>query len=569
MALVRKAADVAMGARQVVQDLGRLQDIVQVLARHGLGWLVAEVEVPGIGLLRRTFEDGGRTQPTPERVCAVIRELGPTFVKLGQVLSTRDDLLPAAWIDAFQSLQDDVGPIPWDDVVGVLAESFATPDGRADFRPENLFERFDREPLATASIAQVHRAVTRDGDDVAVKVQRPGIRRKIQNDLSILAFLARQVQVQVPELSLVDLPATIGVLRASLAEETDFRNEARNTDQFRTNFADISWIVIPRVYPDLSTADVLTLQFLDGVPIARAREQGYDMKLVGERYVSAAFKMLLEDGCFHGDLHPGNVFVLPRERLGILDFGLVGRLSPENKQDLVDIFFAVQRRDARTIARIYWELAIKPGHVDYGAWETDVQELMEKQLFGKAMAEIQIADFVRDLMQRAHKHGVQASTAYTLFFKALLTTEGLAKYLVPEVDPMELMRPYLGRMVQQQYSVARLQRELLYWALSFRYSGRRLPVVIGSLMEDLQEGRLRLKTVVETPPAEQRRADERTNRMAMAVTAAGLFLAGSVALTSELPRLWPGLPLPTTLAWGLGVATWASLVRAVRASRRG
>jgi ubiquinone biosynthesis protein len=545
-----------MGGAQVVRDLGRLRQIVQVLAKHGLAWVVERVEVPGIGILRSLTGDSERMQPTPERICAVLRDLGPTFVKLGQVLSTREDLIPGAYVEAFQTLQMDVNPVSWEEVAEVVQNTLGG-------SPHQLFDEFEQEPLAAASIAQVHRARLKTGEPVAVKVQRPGIRKKIQTDLSILEFLAKQVAIQMPETQLIDPAGTVRVLRQSLSEETDFRHEARNMEQFADNFADVPWVKVPEVYRAFLGSDVLTMEYIDGTPIAKARDAGYDMRLVGDRYLSAAFKMLLEDGHFHGDLHPGNVFVLKNERLALLDFGMVGRLSPENKQDLVDIFFALNRKDARTIARIYWELAIKPERVDYGAWEADVQELMEGQFFGKAMAEIQVADFIRELMERANKHGVRATSAYTMFFKALITTEGLAKMLIPEVDPLEAMRPFVQKMVARQYSADRLREELFFWLTSFRYSGRRLPLVLGQLVSELQDGTLRLRTWSEQSPEDRKRADDRTNRMALAVAAGSLFVGSSLALDAPLPGVL-GLPWPAFVGYVAAAGLFAGLLNAIR-----
>ncbi len=558
MPLVRKAADVAIGAAQVVGDLSRLRQIVQVLAKHGLAWIVDQVEVPGIGLLRSLTGDSPRNQPTPERVCDVLRELGPTFVKLGQVLSTREDLIPRSYVAAFQTLQMDVGPVPWADIVAVIETTLHA-------HPDKLFDEFNPEPIATASIAQVHRARLKTGEDVAVKVQRPNIRKKIQNDLNILEFLARQMAHQVPESALFDPPGTVRVLRQSLSEETDFRNEARNTEQFAEHFAGVSWVKVPHVYRAFLSGDVLTLEFIDGTPIAQAREAGYDMAVVGQRYLEAAFQMLLEDGHFHGDLHPGNVFVLPGNELALLDFGMVGRLTPENKQDLVDIFFALNRRDARTIARIYWELAIKPERVDYAAWEIDVQELMERQFFGKSMADIQVSDFLRELLERANKHGVRATSAYTMFFKALITTEGLAKMLIPEVDPLAAMQPYVRRMVAKQYSAERLREELFFWLTSFRYSGRRLPMLFGQIVSEAQDGSLRIRTWSEQSDTDRELADERTNRMAMALVCSSLFLAGSLAIGHGSP-VWLGLPLPSLVGYGMALGLLGLLWKATRRS---
>ncbi len=550
MPIVRTAANVAMSTRTVVRDLGRLQEIVRVLGSHGLGWAVAKIEVPDIGLLRRLTPDSTtRESPTPERLAAVFRDLGPTFVKLGQVLSTREDILPGDYVAALQSLQDDVGPFPYEQVVEQIR------NGLGD-TPETLFERFDPEPIATASIAQVHEAKLTGGERVAIKVQRPGIRSKIQTDLSILEFLARQLELQFPELKVMDLPGVLVVLKGSISDETDFRREADTTDQFRRNFEAMPEVVVPKIYRNYVSAEVLCLEFLEGTKIAEAREAGYDMKIVGERYLRAAFQMLLEDGRFHGDLHPGNVLVLPGERLGLLDFGMAGRLTVEMKENLIEVFFALQRRDYRTIARVYWELAIKPEQVDFAAWENDVQELMERQIAGKAMRDIQLADFLRDLLKRAHRHQVRTSPSYTMFFKALITTEGLAKMLLPEVDPMEEMIPYVRRMIRKQYSTERLREEIFHLLTAFRFTARRLPMVTGQMVSDLQDGRLRLRAVVEPSDEARRDTKRQSDRVVLAIAFCGMSIGASLALSAPGPALL-GFPAPAAIGYGLSaVLLW-------------
>jgi len=545
-----------MGARQVVKDLGRLQQIVQVLARHGFGWFVARTEVPGIGLLRKASQvESEAADPTPERVAAVLRELGPTFVKLGQMLSTRADIIPAAYAEAFQSLQDDVGPIPFSEVEEQIRASLGG-------SPAELFAWFDPEPLATASIAQVHRARLPTGEDVVVKVQRPRVRELIFTDLSLLHFLVRQAEAQIPEVRLVDFPGIIAQLRKAIGDETDFRVEAGHLERFAENFAGNDHIVIPAVFADWCSEQVLTMEYLQGVKISRARENGCDMRTVGQRYLQAAFQMLLEDGYFHGDLHPGNVLVLPGDRLGLLDFGMAGRLTEEMRENLVTLFFAIQRRDFRTIARVYWEIAIKSEHIDYGAWEADVQEMMERQVVGRSMAELHLEDFVREITELAFKHRVRMTPAYTLFFKAVITTQGLAKQLIPEVDPLEEMLPYVQRMTRELYSRERMQEEAFYQLTSLRYTLRRLPVVVGKAVSDLQEGKLRLKLLADEAPEARLARDRQINRVVLAVLFLGLSIASSLALHAPGPRLL-GFPAPATVGWLLAAAVLAVALRAV------
>lgn len=560
MAIVRSAARTAMGARQVVKDLGRLQQIVQILARHGFGWLVERIDVPGIRLFRKG-EGEGDPGPTPERLVAAIKELGPTFVKLGQMLSTRVDLLPPEYAEAFQSLQDDVGPIPYEEVVEQIRQALGA-------SPEALYAHFDPEPLATASIAQVHRARLPSGEEVVVKVQRPGVRELIYTDLSILQFIARQAQSQIPEVELLDVPGVLRELRRSVADETDFRVEAAHLERFHANFKGNAHVVIPEVFPAYSSEQVLTMEWLDGVKISQARAAGCDMKVVGERYLQTAFQMLLEDGCFHGDLHPGNVLVLSDDRLGLLDFGMVGRLTEEMRENLVTIFFAIQRRDYRTIARVYWELSVRSEHVDYGEWESDLQALMERQVVGRNMAELQIEDFLRQLTEIAFRHRVRMTPTYTLFFKAVITTQGLAKQLIPEVDPLDEMMPYVQRMARDLYSRERLREELFYQLTSLRYTARRVPVVFGQLLSDLQEGKLRLKLQQEDSAEQSGRREQQHNRLVLALVFIGLALASSLALQAPGPTLL-GLPAVATVGYALSLGILGGVLRSVWRSSRG
>ncbi len=549
-----------MGARQVVKDLGRLQQIVQVLVRHGFGWFVARTEVPGIGLLRKSGEGTEAADPTPERVAAVLRELGPTFVKLGQMLSTRSDIIPAEYAEAFQSLQDDVGPIPYAEV----EEQIRTALGAA---PSELYAWFDEQPLATASIAQVHRARLPGGEEVVVKVQRPRVRERIFTDLSLLHFLVRQAEAQIPEVRLVDFPGIIAQLRKAVGDETDFRVEADHLQRFAENFAGNDAIVIPAVFPQWCSEQVLTMEYLAGVKISKARAAGSDMRAVGERYLQAAFQMLLEDGYFHGDLHPGNVLVLEGNRLGLLDFGMAGRLTEEMRENLVTLFFAIQRRDFRTIARVYWEIAIKSEHIDYGAWEADVQEMMERQVVGRSMAELHLEDFVREITELAFKHRVRMTPAYTLFFKAVITTQGLAKQLIPEVDPLEEMMPYVQRMTRELYSRERMQEELFFQLTSLRYTLRRLPVVVGKTISDLQDGKLRLKMVADEAPEVRTSRDRQVNRVVLGLLFLGLSIASSLALQASGPMLL-GLPAPATIGYVLATLVLGLTLRAVWRSGR-
>lgn len=539
MPIVRTATRTAISAQRLVKDLARAQQIVQVLARHGFGWLVDHVELPGIGFLRRMQPDEQRAAPTPERVATVMRELGPTFVKIGQILSTRDDMLPPEWTGAFAGLQDDVGPMSWDVVAQQIESAFGGP-------PERFFEWIDEQPLATASIAQVHRARFPSGEEVVLKVQRPGVRGQMERDLGILQALAEAIEGQFPEIAAAGLPELAQELRRRVAEECDFRREAANIERFAQNFASNPHMVFPTVFDGFVTGTVFVMAYLDGIKVSRAREAGYDMRIVGERFLAAAFQMLLEDGFFHADLHPGNMLVLPGERLGVLDCGLAGRLTDEMREHLITIFFGVQRRDYRTVARVFWEVARKDGPVDYDRWERDVYEIVEREVAGRAMADLHFGELIRHLTEGAMRHGVRIPPGYSLFWKALLTTQGVATSLMPEVDPLDAMTPYLQRMATRLYGKERLQEEALYWLLSFRYAAKRLPMLAGQFVTDLQEGRARLRVVSEPTDRELDRRSRDNQRLGQSILSAAWVVAFALALDVEGPRI-AGMPVPSVV----------------------
>jgi ubiquinone biosynthesis protein len=254
--------------------------------------------------------------------------------------------------------------------------------------------------------------------------------------------------------------------------------------------------------------------------------------------------------------------VLPGDRLGLLDFGMVGRLTEEMRENLVILFFAIQRRDFRTVARVYFEIAIRSERVDYPAWEADVQELMERAVVGRSLSELHLEEFLRQLMSNALRHKVRVTPAYTMFFKAVVTTQGLAKSLLPEVDPLEEMMPYVQRMAKELLGPERMREEAFYQLTSLRYTVRRLPMVLGEIVSQLQEGKLRLKTVAEVAPEDRALSERQSSRMALSVVFAGLAAGSSLALNAPGPRLL-GLPAPAAVGYALAVAVLVLIVRSV------
>lgn len=523
MKFVRPIVDGVGGLGRSVADLARLQQVARILVRHGFGSILTGIDLPGLP------SGGANEEATPERVTRALTELGPTFVKLGQVLSTRNDVLPDAYCDAFARLQDDVGPLPFADIEAVLDDALDE-DWRAQIE-------LDPQPLATASIAQVHQGTLSDGTRVVLKVQRPGIAKTIRADLNILDFLARRMLAEYPETRSFDPLGMLGEFDRSISAELDFEVEAGHMRQFQKNFAGDPEVVIPEVYGHLSADRVLCMAFLDGVKMRHARAAGCDMKVVGDRYLRVAYDMLFVHGLFHGDLHPGNVIVLEGEVIGLIDFGMVGRLTQEMRNNVISIMFALQRGDYRTIARLFYEIALKDERLDYQAVERETIEVMEEHWSGDSVRDMNMGAFVMSLAQRAARQGCRIPSSYTMLFKGIMTSEGLSKNLIEEVDPIAAIRPYFERMVAERFSRDELEKEGFYLAFTMQSLFSRLPVTLGQLLDDIDAQRLRLSIRNIADPDELRAADLRTNRAVLGGFAMTSAVCGTLAL--GLPVVWP------------------------------
>ncbi len=550
--IVSSSRALATGAK----DVGRFREIAGVFVKHGFGWFVAQlklrrelqIDYEGTELTRVALQ----SPDTGKRLVAAFTTLGPTFVKLGQILSTRPDLLPESILQELTTLQDNVDPLTEEQVQSQL---------RANLGANYLdhFESFDPEPLASASIAQVHRAVLKDGTAVVLKIQRPGLRPIIQSDLNILLVLARYIEEAFVEADAMDLTGVIDGFAKSLAQEIDFRLEARNMERFRGNFADVEKIRIPLVFEDLSTSEVLCMELMQGRKFSEILDCGEDIDPYVETYFDAAYKMLFRDGFFHGDLHPGNVFVQDDGALAIIDCGMVGRLSRSMRDKLVDILYAVINEDLEALARTFFSLAIPLGRVDYKAFETDVIEIGERYLGGIPLSELQIGELFGELVAGATRHRVRMPTDFTMMFKAMITTEGLARTIAPNVDPIELARPYILEMIKERYSTERIKQLLISDVHALSGLARDLPRQLPVLIQDLQAGRLTIGTSQETLEFEKHAADARNRRAVRAAISMTALVCGTYTLTLNLPGFTSlGLPYISALFFAFAsYGAWA------------
>ncbi|MEZ4383131.1 MAG: AarF/UbiB family protein [Nannocystaceae bacterium] len=516
------------------KDVARFREIATVFVRHGFGWFIAQLKLRRELQIEFEYEGAALTRAaagspdTGKRLVAAFTVLGPTFVKLGQILSTRTDLLPETLTQELTTLQDQVSPVDFEAIDNQLRQNLG-PDYRA------RFAELDEEPLASASIAQVHRAVLTTGEEVVLKIQRPGLRRTIQSDLNIMLAIAGYLEEAFLEAELMDLRGVIAGFAKSLAQELDFVHEARNIERFRRNFADEPKIRLPKVYDDLTTAEVLCMEFVRGRKFSEVLESGEDTDPLIESYFGAAYKMLFIDGFFHGDLHPGNVFVQDDNGLAIIDCGMVGRLSPAMKDKLIDVLWAVLNEDLQAVARTFYSLAIHRGRVSYQEFEDDVVEVAERYLVGVPLSEIQIGELFGELVAGATRHNVRMPTDFTMMFKAIVTTEGLAKSIAPDVDPIELARPFIEKMVAERYSPERLKQTALADFHMLSRVLRSLPQQLPAVLSDIQEGKVAVGIAPATLRLQEDAAARRQKKALRTAVAATFLVCGTYALSLPLP----------------------------------
>lgn len=428
-----------------VRHLQRYREIAQVFIRYGFGELLRALELlPYFSLPRKVLYRGRALPPylsAPERLRLALEELGPTFVKLGQVLSTRPDLLPAAYVAELAKLQDAVPPAEWPLIrAQIEAELGAS--------LEELFAEFDPTPIAAASLAQVHAAVLHTGEPVVVKVQRPAIQGLIETDLEILFDLARLLQTRTPLGELYDLPELAEEFAATLRAELDFYREGNNADRFRANFAGERYLYIPKVYWDYTTRRVLVLERIDGIKIDDIEAldaAGYDRYRIALHAANMVIKEILEDGFFHADPHPGNFVILPGEVIGAMDFGMVGHLSRRMRSDLIRLYIAAVQLDEDGIVDQLINIGAVSGSVDRVRLRRDVARLIRKY-HGLPLGAIRAREVIEEAMPIAFRHHLHLPPELWLVGRTLAMMEGVALKLAPNFDVFAVSESYIRRL---------------------------------------------------------------------------------------------------------------------------
>jgi ubiquinone biosynthesis protein len=516
-----------------VRDLGRLQDIASVLIRWGFGDVVKRIGMAGVlekagRLLHwQAVEEGRLRMEAPARLRCTLQDLGPTFVKLGQVLATRVDLLPPAWIDELGKLQNAVPALPWDEVLPQLREDLGA-------EPEAVFARVEHEPLAAASLAQAHRAWLADGSAVVLKIRRPRIRDTVEADLRLLKHLAVIVEKNLPELRRYHPQRIVQQFSASLRREMDFAAECRNAERIAHNFAGRDDIVIPRVYWQWTCERLNVQECLEGVPgrdLAAVDALGLDRVQLARTGAGLVLKMVLEDGFFHADPHPGNIFYMPDGAIGVIDFGMVGRVTEQRRFQIVRLLHGLVVHDSAAVAEVLADWTEENNDID----EVRLQESADvfvDQYRGVPLKDLRMGAMLGDVTAMLREHGLSLPADLALMIKAFLTLEGMGRQLDPDFDMASQARPYLERAMLERFApdvLVRRGRRTLSGLVDLL---RDMPRDVHRLLQSARRGKLQMHIEVDTLRAFGEQVDRAANRLTMGIITASLVIGSSIVMNS-------------------------------------
>jgi len=545
------------------RDLGRLRDILGVLVRHGFGdtvrrlGLADTLERAGQALHREHVADLARLPP-PVQVRLAIEELGPTFVKLGQIMAGRADLFAPDWIAEFQKLHSHVPALPLDALRGQLREDLGD-------EPETVFAQFDTEPLAAGSIAQVHRARLHEGDEVVVKIRRPGIAEVIDADLRLLARLATLAHEQLPALRPYRPQLLVRELSRSLQRELDLSVECRNAERIAANMAPLPWITVPRVHWAYTRPRVNVQDWVQGVPgqdLAALDDQGFDRALLARRGAQSVLKMIVEDGFFHADPHPGNVFYLADNRIAFIDFGMVGRLSARRREELLTLLLGLVERQPHAVADVLLEWAGNGETAHLDALEAEIEAFVDNY-HGVPLAQLSLGQMLSDVTTLLREHQLALPSDLALLVKAFITLEGMGRALDPGFHMTEQALPLLRKVLRARYRPRTLLRQS--WQSLRQGLGLigRLPRDAARLLRLARAGRLHIGLELAHLRHVGDQLNQAANRLSMALIIAALIIGSSIVMTVEGGPTMLGLPAFGFLGFAGAVIGGIWLVRSI------
>jgi ubiquinone biosynthesis protein len=520
---------------KAVVHLGRFKDIVVTLFRYGFDDVVERLDLPG-KIFFEKIRKVDRKMTTWERLRHMLDDLGPTYIKFGQIMSLRPDLIPNPLILELRKLQDEVAPVDYDAIRQVVENNLQRPI-------TEIFSSFEEKPLAAASLAQVHRAVLRDeGQEVAVKVQRPRIRQVIQPDLYLLEIIAGQLNERMEAAQIYDLPNLVQEIKKTLLRELDFSREARHMKICRGNLADNKEVYIPQVHESYSTERVLTMELVHGTKMKDLTpDQDVNREILAKQGLRLTIKQVLEDGFFHADPHPGNLITLKDNVLCLLDWGMVGRLTRRTRYELIDLINAVVDKDSERILGILVNLTQVDGDIISRRMEREILDILDIY-HSLPIQELNLGQLLLDVSTMLRENRLKVPADLAIMIKALLTAEGTARQLYPELNVVEEAEPYVKKLAIERWKPLVLWQDLRRNIYNLFSLQRQLPLRLSQIVEKIDRGELNIRFQHENLGGIRNTLENITNRLTFGIIIAALIVASSMIITTGVKPLLFGFP---------------------------
>lgn len=517
------------------RHLKRYREIISVFFRYGFDEVIY-----GLGLnrfldpvLRRRKSAVDFEKSRPERFRLALQDLGSSFIKFGQIMASRPDLLPQEFIDELHSLEDDVPRLPFETIRSAVEEELQRP-------LEEIFLSFSEKPLAAASIAQIHEAVLRSGESVVVKVQRPNLRTQFEVDLEIVRNLAVMAENHLEAWKVHRPTRLVDQIRRMLLRELDFHVEMAYIDRFHHHFGDDPNIVIPKTWPEFSSTRVLVMEKINGVKSSSLDilvEKGYDRKEVAHRAAHSIMQQIFEHGFFHADPHAGNIFVLPENKVCFLDFGMMGSMNRDLREYFAELLHGIANRDEHMAANALIELTNPDGRPDRRALEVDVAEFMT-QHFYRPLRQMRIGRLLNELVQQTTRHGLSIPTELFILIKCVATMENVVRQLDPDFDLVKEATPHIKKVRTDKLRPGRVWETVRETGGSLFTLFRYLPLEINNFFRSLEKGRARIAFEHHGLKPMIRTLDQVSNRISMAIVLASLIVGSSLIIHADIPPHW-------------------------------
>ncbi|GBE31883.1 putative protein kinase UbiB [bacterium BMS3Bbin05] len=557
--------------RRTYRNVNRIRTIVNVLIKHGFGQLVEQMNLHRFLPFRKRLKvlsaPSVLEKSIAERLRKAFAELGPSFIKLAQILSSRPDLITQTFADEFKKLQDEVPPFPYEEVAKIIRDDLG-------HSPEDIFEYFEKEPIAAASIAQVHVAGLEDEVNVIVKIQRPAIKETIETDINIMSTIARLMLKYIPETEFFNPIGIVDEFARTIRKELDFIEESKNISRFRRSFQDNPDIVIPRTYPRLISEKIIVMERIEGVridDIEGITKLGLDRAELAQKGIKAYFKMMLEDGFFHADPHPGNIFVMPEGSIGLVDFGIVGWLSPEIMESIAGALVALVKKDFDELIEQYINLGLLTEEVDIEAFKrefkADIIDFLVP-LYDMSLSEINIVEYLDALTHLAIKHRLKIPSDLLLVNKTMLVLDSIGRLLDPDFNFVSSVEPFASKLIQRKYSPKRLAQKIQKQSSDMVDFLITTPKQVRQLLRKTIRDDLHLNMRVDGFERLLKDIDKSTNRLSFSIVIASVIMGSSILTLSGMGGKILGMPLfgiiGFSMAFFLGVWLLVSILRSGR-----